>query len=117
MNEHPYLPTNTENDYSPFGKTLLRDLLPAVLTGLAIAFILFGLETLTGIGFPLAFLFPCFYPLRGIIYFEPLLGFCLQCLIYGIAVGFAKHLGCFKLGFIIVAMTHIASVFLCPYLS
>jgi hypothetical protein len=117
MNENPYLPTNTENDYSPFGKTLLHDLVPAVLTGLAIAFILFGLETLTGIGFPLVYSFPYFYPLRGIIYFDPFLGFCLQCLIYGIAVGFAKHFGFFKLGFIFMAMTHVASVFLCPYLT
>ncbi len=57
------------------------------------------------------------YPLRGIIYFDPLFGFCLQCLIYGIAVGFAKHFGRYKLGLILVAMTHVASVFLCPHLT
>lgn len=117
MNENPYLPANTENNSSPFGKTLLRDVLPAALTGLTVAFILYGLETLTGIVFPFVYSFPYFYPLRGIIYFDPLFGFCLQCLIYGIAVGFAKHFGRFKLGLILVAMTHVASVFLCPYLT
>ena len=117
MNENPYLPANTENDFSTLGKTLLRDLLPAVLTGLAVAFILYGLESLTGIVFPLVYSFPYFYPLRAIIHFDPLFGFCLQCLIYGIAVGFAKYFGRFKLGLILVAMTHVASVFLCPYLN
>lgn len=117
MNENPYLPANTENDFSQYGKTLLRDLLPAAPTGVAVAFTLYGLETLTGIGFPLVYSFPYFYPLRGIIYFDPLLGFCLQCLLYGIAVGFAKHFGREMLGLVLVAMTHVTSVFLCPYLT
>ena len=116
MNQNPYLSVNGTSDYSLSRKMLARDVLPASFTGCAVAFILYGLETLTGIGIPFVYSFPSFYPLRGITYFDSLLGFCLQCLIYGIAIGFAKHFGRFKLGICLVAMTHVFSVLLCPYL-
>ena len=111
------MPANATSGFAPFRKTLLRDLLPPVVTGLAVAFILYGLEVLTSIGIPLVYSFPSFYPLRGITYFDPLFGFCLQCLTYGVAVGFANYFGRFKLGLCLVAITHAASVWLCPYLT
>ena len=88
-----------------------------MVSGLAVAFILYGLELLANIGLPLVYSFPSFYPLRGIVYFDPLLGFCLQFMFYGIAIGFAKHFGRFKCGLSVIAIFHVASVLLCPYLA
>ncbi len=92
MIENPYLPANTPCDLLPVRKrTLIGDLLPPVITCLAFAFILYGLELVTNIRAPLAYSFPSFYPLRGMFYFDPLFGFCLQLMIYGIAIGTARH--------------------------
>ena len=117
MLENPYLPANANCDSPQVGKTLVRDLLPSLLAGLAIAFILYGLEILTHIGIPFVYSFPSFYTLRGITYFDPLIGFCLQCMLYGVAVGIAKHFGRFRLGLCLVTIVHVASVVLCPYLA
>lgn len=117
MLENPYRPASANCDSPRVRRTLVRDLLPSLLTGLAVAFILYGLEILTNIGIPLVYSFPFFYPLREITYFDPLIGLCLQCMLYGIAVGIAKHFGRFRFGLCLVTITHVASVVLCRYLA
>ncbi|MEM1228211.1 MAG: hypothetical protein AAGJ40_21180 [Planctomycetota bacterium] len=116
MMKNPYLPATASGESVVFRTTLLRALLLAMIASLAIALLVYGFEALTGIGIPLVYSFPSFYPLRSITYFDPLFGFCLQCLVYGIAVGLANHMGRLKLGLCLLATIHVALVFLCPFL-
>lgn len=63
-----------------------------------------------GVGLPLKYSFPLFYPIRDNIYFNPLFGFCVQCMLYALVIGWSKHFGRLNVGLWSVVSIHVTSV-------
>lgn len=89
---------------------LATNLCGCAAIGACTALAYYALTTTLGFGGDLAYVFPSFYSLTRVFDVDAVYGFCVQCVFYGIIVGWFSYNARAKLGMAATLLLHMVSI-------